>query len=114
MNRIKQLRKLKNMKQEDLAELLNVQRSAISKYETEKVPLTAETLNKLSEIFDVSIDYILCKNNDPTLSNKKAYSADTEQSEDIKKLEKILSELCTEDLKTLAEHAEFLASRHKK
>jgi len=59
MNRIRILREEKGWTQAKLGNLLNVKDSAISKYETEKIPLTAETLKRLSEIFDVSVDYIL-------------------------------------------------------
>ena len=81
MNRIKQLRQQKDIKQEELARLLNVQRSAVSKYETGKVPLTDDTLGKLSEIFNVSIDYILYKTDNPTPLNKKE-----EEPEEAKKV----------------------------
>ena len=66
MNRIGELRKMKKMNQDELASLLNVQRAAISKYETEKVPLTTDTLKKLSDIFNVSTDYIIGLTDEPT------------------------------------------------
>lgn len=47
--------------QTELGNMLNVKDAAISKYENEKIPLTAETLLKLSSIFKVSIDYLLGK-----------------------------------------------------
>lgn len=59
MNRIKELRENAKMKQSDLGRLLNVKDAAISKYETGKVPLTADTIITLSEIFHVSTDYLL-------------------------------------------------------
>lgn len=59
MNRIRLLRERAGMKQSELGKLLNVKDSAISKYETGKIPLTADTLTSLSEIFNVSVDYIL-------------------------------------------------------
>lgn len=59
MNRLKLLREKQNMKQSELGKLLNVKDAAISKYESGKVPLTADTLIELSKIFHVSIDYIL-------------------------------------------------------
>ncbi len=59
MNRLKLLREERGMKQSTLGNLLNVKDSAISKYESEKVPLTGDALIKLSEIFNVSADYIL-------------------------------------------------------
>lgn len=59
MNRIKSLREEKGWTQTELGKLLNVKDSAVSKYESERIPLTAETLRRLSEIFGVSVDYIL-------------------------------------------------------
>lgn len=59
MNRLKELRENYGMKQSELGKLLNVQDAAISKYESEKVPLTADTIIKLAEIFKVSADYLL-------------------------------------------------------
>ena len=58
-NRIKELRMRDNMSQDDLAKLLNVQRAAVSKYENEKIPLAAQTIDLLTKIFDVSSDYLL-------------------------------------------------------
>lgn len=63
MNRLKSLREEKGMKQSELGKLLNVQDAAISKYESGKVPLTDDTLLRLSKIFNVPIDYILGNGN---------------------------------------------------
>lgn len=65
MNRIKELRIEKGWTQTQLGKALNVKDSAISKYETERIPLTAETIKKLSELFNVSTDYILCLSDSP-------------------------------------------------
>jgi transcriptional regulator with XRE-family HTH domain len=59
MNRIRQLREEKRWTQKDLADKLCLRDAAISKYETERVPLTDETIKKLCVIFDVSSDYLL-------------------------------------------------------
>lgn len=59
MNKIKQLRIAKGWTQDDLGNKLCVKRAAISKYETGKIPLTDDTIRKLSEIFNESTDYIL-------------------------------------------------------
>lgn len=58
MNRIKQLREEKAMSQTELGRILNVQGAAISKYESEKIPLTSDTLCTLADYFGVSIDYL--------------------------------------------------------
>ena len=58
--RIKKLRKEKGLTQQQLGELLGVQKSAIAKYENGRVPnLKKETLTKLAEIFNVSPNYLL-------------------------------------------------------
>ena len=58
--RIKKLRKEKGMTQQELGELLGVQKSAIAKYENGRVPnLKKETITKLADIFQVSPNYLL-------------------------------------------------------
>lgn len=72
MNRIKRLREEKGLTQSELGEMLHVKDSAISKYESEKIPLTAETLRTLSKIFNVSIDYILGMEMQPQVTELKS------------------------------------------
>ena len=59
MNRIKFLRENLKLSQEELAEKLNLSKGIISLYEQEKRKQSLEILIKLSEIFNVSIDYII-------------------------------------------------------
>ena len=59
MNRIKELRKERDMTQEELGELLGVKRATVSKYENDQMAPSIDVLKKLSEIFSVSINYIL-------------------------------------------------------
>ena len=61
MNRIKELRTAAGMKQTELAELLHVGNTAISKYELELRALDPELINQLCDIFHVSADYLLCR-----------------------------------------------------
>lgn len=59
MNRIKQLRKEKNITQIRLSIELEVSQETVSAYEKGKYFPSASMLIKLREIFGVSIDYIL-------------------------------------------------------
>lgn len=59
MNRLKLLREERNLKQEDIANLLHLEIAAISKYETGRVPLKEEYIKILSTFFEVSSDYLL-------------------------------------------------------
>lgn len=61
MNRIKMLREEKNITQEDLAIKLELSKGVISLYENEIRKPSLKILEKLSSIFNCSIDYILCK-----------------------------------------------------
>lgn len=57
--RLRELRTEKNLLQKDLAEKLGVDRTTYSKYESGASEPNYETLLKLADIFDVSIDYLL-------------------------------------------------------
>lgn len=59
-NRVKELRKERNIHQEELAAKLNVSQQTISRIENGANSLPADILIDLSEFFNVSIDYILC------------------------------------------------------
>lgn len=62
MNRIKKLREENCITQEELAQKLHLSsKGIVSMYEKEDRKPSLEILVKLSEIFDCSIDYILCK-----------------------------------------------------
>lgn len=58
-NKITMLRKQKNMKQNELAEALYVTHQAVSKWENGKSIPSIEILYDLTQLFNVSIDYLL-------------------------------------------------------
>lgn len=58
-NKILELRKLKNISQEELALVLNTSRQAISKWERGEAYPDLDRLKDLATYFDVSIDYLL-------------------------------------------------------
>lgn len=63
--RIKELRQLAEMSQEELGRRIGVQRAAINKYEkgtVENIPI--HTIEKIAKIFDVSPTYIVGWNGD--------------------------------------------------
>lgn len=60
LNRIKQLRNEKQIKQDILAKFLGIEIAGISKLETGRVALKDEYIVKLAKYFNVSTDYLLC------------------------------------------------------
>ncbi len=61
--RLKHLRDKRGMTQKEVADILGLTPKAVGFYESEERQPSQETLLKLSEIFDVSIDYLLGKTN---------------------------------------------------
>lgn len=57
--RLYELRKNKNISQEEFAELLDVSRQSISKWENDKAYPEMTRLLFMSEFFDVSLDYLM-------------------------------------------------------
>lgn len=57
--RLIHLRSVKGMSQEELASLLNVTRQSVSKWESEQSMPESDKIIHLSEIFDVTTDYLL-------------------------------------------------------
>lgn len=82
--RIKVLRKQLGLTQSELAQKLGLECAAISKYETNRVPLTQESLLKLAEIFNVTTDYILTGKH--TINEPTIIAASTEDNVDLSEL----------------------------
>ena len=59
MKGLKQIRKERNLNQLKVAMDLNISREALSHYENGKREPNLDMLNKLSEYFNVSIDFLI-------------------------------------------------------
>lgn len=59
MNRLRRLRQEKNISQSALANYLGVTQQTVSAYESGDREPDLETLNKMADFFDVSVDYLL-------------------------------------------------------
>ena len=57
-DRIRDLRETNNIKQKDLAAIFGVENSTWSQYETNKRIPDLDTIRKISEFFNVSVDYL--------------------------------------------------------
>ena len=64
---IRNLREDRDLKQKDLAEILHISQNTYSQYKNEVIQLTAETLILLADFYNVSIDYLLGRSNDPSM-----------------------------------------------
>lgn len=57
--RLRELRKERNMSQQDVADILTISQQSIQCYEANKKEPSINTLKKLADIFDVSIEYLI-------------------------------------------------------
>lgn len=108
--RLADLRIAKGIKQEELAKILNVSRSAISGYENDAHYPEVKQLIKIAEFFDVSIDYLLAQGNrklNLQAMGGKYYEDKAECIYMVEMIENILS-LNDENRKRLLEYIDLL------
>lgn len=68
--RLKELRQKRHITQLKLAMDLNMNQNSISRYENGDREADYKTLIMFADYFNVSVDYLLGRTNDPTFHNK--------------------------------------------
>lgn len=63
--RLFDLRKSRNVSAKNVSEVLGISRAAISQFESGKISPSANILIALADYFDVSIDYLVGRSDDP-------------------------------------------------
>lgn len=63
--RLREIREDRDIKQKDIAKMLNVSQNTYSQYENGIIQLTAESLIKLADFYNVSVDYLLGRTDNP-------------------------------------------------
>lgn len=74
--KLKELRKLNNQSQEDIAKYLHTTQTTYGRYELETSEPTIETLCKLADYYNVSLDYLVGRN----FNNEFGYLTEQEKS----------------------------------
>ena len=69
MNNIKELRISKGLKQSDLANLLHVAQTTISNWENDRTEPDFESLKRMADIFNCSIDELLGQKEKPVVKD---------------------------------------------
>jgi transcriptional regulator with XRE-family HTH domain len=105
MERLKQLRIEKGITQQQIANDLGIHYSTYGKYELGQRDTDTETLNKLADYFDVSVDYLLGRTNQKRENERAALSIAGGKS---------YADLPPEAIQDLEEYAEFLRSKYGK
>ncbi|MCK5731850.1 MAG: helix-turn-helix transcriptional regulator [Tenericutes bacterium] len=82
--KLRNLRKQKNMSQEELANQLDISRQSVSKWESGLSMPDLENVIKLSELFEVSLDYLLKDRKSESEFNY--YTVDTKEKKAMSKI----------------------------
>lgn len=107
-DRLKILREEKGLRQQDLANILNLSRATISKYEIMPEIDIIDTLIDMSNYFDVPVDYIL-----GITDCREKYPAAKPVNE-LETIKEGLEELSNDDRKAAAEYIAALRKRSLK
>jgi HTH-type transcriptional regulator, competence development regulator len=122
-------KRLKNLRgkttQEEVAGRIGISRARYSHYENGRSEPDTETLNKLADYYDVSVDYLLGRTDDPneTLNNKSSNSSSLDEINKLVKeygieqfgffdIEK-WKDLSQEDIEEIKKHFEYVVFQAK-
>lgn len=103
MNRIKSLRKAKKITQKQLGDVLGVAESTISMYESGNRQPDVDTMRKIADYFNVTIDYLI--------GGENISSSDKDELD--KKIIKIFDSLSENDQAQVLDYARYLLMREK-
>lgn len=107
--RLKKERESKDISQEDFSRRLGISRSSVGNYETNRNMPTVEILNKMADILECSIDYLLCKSN---IRNPEKLENNNEQIR-INILAKEYPYITDEQKKQIEDFARFVLKDNK-
>lgn len=103
---LKVLRNKANMSQKALADLLFVSQQTVAKWETNRATPNPDTVVKLADIFDVTTDYLLGKENEPSPQKDPLEGVQFAFYGDV-------SDFTEEEKQDLADFVEFIRSKRK-
>ncbi len=121
-NKIRKLRKERGLTQEKLGELIGVKKSAVAKYENNRVEnLKRATIQKLAEVLEVSPSYFF-EDDITNISNYNNSSYTTFDELLYFEVKKILSEysfnqllqMNEKEIKKIEEYIDFLYTKNRK
>lgn len=116
MSRIKKLRKAKGLTMKELGDVLGVAESTISLYENDKRQPDRDTIKKIADLFNVSIDYLYCRTDVPYIASAESIETKKEPEQNAgvdENIIRLFSSLGTQDQERIIAFAEALAASRK-
>ncbi len=114
-NRIRELRKNMNLSQENLAAILGTTQQAVSRMETGAYDIPTDLLIKMSELFNVTTDYILaCSDIKRDLSGQVRMNHEMDKYYDIVLRYQRLTDINKKTMMTMLERLEQAQGEQEK
>lgn len=104
--RLKYMRKLRNLSQEELGKKINSTKGTISNYENEYSTPSNEVLKDLADVLDTTTDYLLGRSDDPQLTEKQERMINEESREILDLLNKLPKDMKRHYLELFKAHTE--------
>jgi transcriptional regulator with XRE-family HTH domain len=104
--RVRSLREGGQMTQAELGEAIGVHKVQVSRYETANLLPSADTLLKLADLFGVSVDFLLCRTDNPDVADQYSQRLKIDEKELIDAIRAGKLALATRFLSTLFEQQE--------
>lgn len=123
-SRLKKLRQNYNMTQQDLATAIRLSKANVSKYESDQIQPSMETIVIISELFNVSIDYLLGKPTIISIAKSNGIKSPGDAPTDVitkhvdlsdaeKKILDACENLSPEQLEKVVEYVEFISAKKR-
>ena len=113
MIRLKQLRKEQKVTQIELAQMLNVKQTTISNWENEITEIDQQSLFKLADYFNVSVDYLLGRDADPERDEKPQIHIPDKYKDVLVAFHGGADDLTQEDVDKVIEYIELLRTKNR-
>ena len=115
MNKLKELRKRKGLTQTQVAQYIGISQNNYSYWENGKVKIDNDSLQKLADLFDVSVDYLLGREEKKPPENQEGDQLYVpEQYRDVMvAFHEGADNLTQEDIDNVVRYIEFLKAKKK-
>lgn len=93
MNRLKELRKNRGVTQTEIAGFIGISQNSYSYWENGKVKIDNASIVKLADYFNVSVDFLLGREEQKNIIERPPYDVTDKQLIDLVKLYGVLTEI---------------------
>jgi len=108
LEKLKTLRKIKNLTQEEMADSLGISQTTYARNENGKIALSPQRLDEIARILGVNVSFLLSENDSHIIANESENLMDSYLNERSYQVQKLRLDIVT----VLKKEVEFLKSQN--